>query len=396
MRASASSPFACSGDVSDYECGVAAPSPAPNCGGEWSVSELAARLAEREPCCPRDDGSDAGVSSDFAYPASDAMPPPSPLCSDVAVLSRRNSAPPSNAHSPAVPVDKNGSGGDNESLLSSSSSYAAVSVVSFSPSGEVIERAEYGRVRPFGSGSQDDLAMLERRHRQQERTAMVLLATRSNREFSAPKQQGRDAAGGDGVAAASSSVASQRTMSSISAYGDPELMLGLASGARHASRQRSSSSGGGDGDGDDAADKAIGYIDVQDRDDDDDNEENRCHVCDGRRVRMCFDCNGAGSHAQVRLQNCTLGGEQCAACRGTGMIDCPACMQELYRAMRAGAAGSGTAIGEARASRASIGAMVKTTSAATAMMMTKAAMLPPRSSAVTRADAADRSIIVPV
>eukprot|EP00166_Cyanidium_caldarium_P000999 ctg_1453.g382 len=152
--------------------------------------------------------------------------------------------------------------------------YSSVSVMSFSAGGTEVTRADHRQVVPFGAFSVDDAHLLELRSRH-ERLTDLLLATRGS-------------------------------------WLHGRLRTGRAMATATAEEQRGRARSGGD--------------------------EHECRVCGGQRVRRCFDCNGQGRFHRIEVQNRLVGGGVCEVCRGTGMIDCPACMKEEYRRARASAA----------------------------------------------------------
>lgn len=245
---------------------------------DWTVSELAARLvSESRPTNLSDIGSHGLVS--------DRIPPKSP-----AAFRRATSdpVPTLDSVSPAgidrfdVHKTPNPSADVVEGALFTESefgpaaaSYSAVSVMSFSPSGNEVARTDYGRAPPFRGLSLDDLSLLDRTPRK-DRLANMLLSTRSG---------------------------------SLRRFSRSPLGFTPLYGVRVSPQPDAS----------------------------DEHDSRPCRVCGGRRMRPCFDCNGQGRFQRVEIQNHVVGGEVCRACRGTGMIDCPACAKELYRKARAAA-----------------------------------------------------------
>ncbi|KAF6002303.1 hypothetical protein F1559_004124 [Cyanidiococcus yangmingshanensis] len=245
---------------------------------DWTVSELAARLvSEPKPSSLSEVSSGAIVS--------DRMPPKSP-----AAFRRANTdpAPMPDPVSPAglglfdvhtvpspSPDTREESLQTEAELAPASASYSAVSVMSFSPSGNEVARMDYSRAPPFRGLSFDDLSLLDRTPRK-DRLANMLLSTR-----------------GGGLRRFSRSPLGTTPLYGVRVSPQTDVF--------------------------------------------EEGDSRPCRVCGGRRMRPCFDCNGQGRFQRVEVQNHVVGGEVCRACRGTGMIDCPACAKELYRKARAAA-----------------------------------------------------------
>jgi hypothetical protein len=248
------------------------------CPSDWTVSELAARLVSEPDGCK-------ATECAWSPQVSGSIPPRSPAAyrhTQTGAVPERGRDHPAGTNlldshrmsSPGIDPSQELISVDSD-WIPASASYSAVSVMSFSPSGNEVARMDLGRSSPFRGLSFDDLSIIERSPRK-ERLAQMLLSTRGNnvRRFSR------------------------------SPLGATPLFSTNPGSLADASASEDTRS---------------------------------CRVCGGRRIRPCFDCNGRGQFQRIEVQNHVVGGETCRACRGTGMIDCPACARELYRKARAAA-----------------------------------------------------------